>query len=61
MADMGADHGACPQSYACHSRTEIVALTTLAPRDFGVPIPERTSRNAYPLWGRFNGLPRTYV
>ncbi|KAH1487424.1 hypothetical protein KXV92_007530 [Aspergillus fumigatus] len=27
----------------------------------GVPWPERAHPDAYPLWGRFDGLPKTYV
>jgi acetyl esterase/lipase len=27
----------------------------------GVPIEERTQPDAYPLWGRFDGLPKTYI
>ncbi|GFF64390.1 cell wall alpha-1,3-glucan synthase ags1 [Aspergillus lentulus] len=27
----------------------------------GVPCTERTNPRAYPLWGRFDGLPKTYV
>jgi acetyl esterase/lipase len=27
----------------------------------GVPITERTQPDAYPLWGRFDGLPKTYI
>ncbi|RHZ59839.1 hypothetical protein CDV55_104829 [Aspergillus turcosus] len=27
----------------------------------GVPYAERTNPEAYPLWGRFDGLPKTYV
>lgn len=27
----------------------------------GVPEAERTSPEAYPLWGTFEGLPRTYI
>lgn len=33
----------------------------ISPDLLGVPWAERAHPDAYPLWGRFDGLPKTYV
>jgi acetyl esterase/lipase len=36
-------------------------VVNVPPDLLGVPSAERTHPEAYPLWGRFDGLPKTYV
>ncbi|KAB8075880.1 Alpha/Beta hydrolase protein [Aspergillus leporis] len=50
------------QSWAEELETNLDRLGMAENHDLlGVPIEERTQPDAYPLWGRFDGLPKTYI
>jgi acetyl esterase/lipase len=60
MLGMAENHGLdAPQ--CCRGRVRFVMLTSDHLDLLGVPITERKQPDAYPLWGRFDGLPKTYI